>query len=47
MSLKKTEARAKEIANKYQIEGSKKMKNNRKRADRMVIEQKGEAERIV
>ena len=32
-SIKKTEARAKEIAKKYQIEGSKKMKTNRKRTD--------------
>ena len=29
----KTEARAKEIAKKYQIEESKKMKTNRKRTD--------------
>ena len=32
-SILKTEARAKEIAKKYQIEGSKKMKTNRKRTD--------------
>ena len=31
--MKKTEARAKEIAKKYQIGGSKKMKTNRKRTD--------------
>ena len=32
-SIKKTEARAKEIAKKYQIEVSKRMKTNRKRTD--------------
>ena len=32
-SVKKTEARAKEIAKKYWIEGSKKMKTNGKRTD--------------
>ena len=36
----KTEARAKEIAQKYQIEGSKKMKINRRRPDGIVIEYK-------
>ena len=32
-SMEKTEARAKEIAKKYQTEESKKMKTNRKRTD--------------
>ena len=32
-NIKQTDARAKEIAKKYQIEESKKMKINRKRAD--------------
>ena len=31
--MEKTEARAKEIAKKYQTEESKKMKTNRKRTD--------------
>ena len=32
-SIKKTEERGKEIAEKYQTESSKKMENNRKRTD--------------
>ena len=32
-SIKKTEARVKYIAKKYQAEGSKKMMNNRKKSD--------------
>ena len=46
-SIKKPQARVKEIAKKYQIEGSIKMKTNRKRKDGIVIEYKGEADRIV
>ena len=45
-SIKKTETRAKEIAKKYQIEGSKKMKTDRKKTDGKVTEYKGEADRI-
>ena len=45
-SIKKPQARVKEIAKKYQIEGSIKMKTNRKRKDGIVIEYKGEADRI-
>ena len=44
-SIKKREARAKEIAKKYQVEGSNKMRTNRKRTDLIVIDHKGEADR--
>ena len=45
--FKKTESRAKEIAKKYQIESSKMMKNRKKNRLNIVIEQKGEVDRIV
>ena len=46
MGIKKIGARVKEIAKKYQTEGSKKMNNNKKRTDSVEIEDKGEADRI-